>query len=160
MGFCVKEGSSRKGPGRGSPIFLASAPGRFLSPGLALALILMILGISLGGCVTPGSGGDGESRRQEPPEEDLLQDDTDPEPLLTITSIIVELHWTTPRTQLILDRSPLLERVFAGDPRVVSFADRDPRRSTRLVFRFHVNTTAAPPFVAEPDRYINPQLYE
>ncbi|WP_143559220.1 hypothetical protein [Alkalispirochaeta americana] len=126
-----------------------------IAPAFALALIIL-----LGSCTTPGGAADQESRQGVLPDEDVTLDEDDPEPLLTITAIILELHWTTPRTQLILDHSPLLKRVFAGDPQVVSFADRDPRRSTRLVFRFHVNTTAAPPFVSDPDRFINPQLYE
>lgn len=130
---------------------------------LEAAGVLSTVLLVLGGCATaPPAPPPGEERTAVVEEEDPrdLRDVTETEPLVTINAIVLVFHLTAAETVIVLPPSSFISDYLRDEPGAVSTLASRPERTSRLFFRFNVDTSGVPPFVSDPDRYRYPELYE
>jgi hypothetical protein len=132
-------------------------------PGVGV-LLLGLSGLLLlcGGCATaPSSPSPGEEPAvTEEQDRRENQDVPEPDPLLTINAIVLVIHRTAADTVIILPPSSFISDYLRDEPGAVSVLTPRPERTSRILFRFNLDTSGVPPFVSEPDRYRYPELYQ
>lgn len=139
---------------------------RVFLPGALTATLTVLL---LAGCLSagqPDDSGPGERSSDEDVHEtgSPRQDPEEPErrtdPLIAINSVTLQLQWISPATVILLPTQSLITDVLRDEPGTIVGVDDTEFRSGRIRLLFNLNTTAAPPFVMERDRYLYPELYE
>lgn len=141
---------------------VASPATTLVAISIAVILTIFYLGCATTGDLAADSTDDPASDRvgDDTTTDERVEIDTIPEPLFTITGVVLQVQRVAPRTVIILPPASFISDYLRDEPFTLPHRPREPLQANRFLLRFNLNTTSAPPFVAERDRFLYPDLYD
>ena len=80
--------------------------------------------------------------------------------MVNITGVVLHFSRLTPDTMIILPQASIITEYLRNEPFTTRGYPTEGVRANKFHFSLQVNTTAAPPFALDRDRYLYPELYE